>query len=61
MGQRLRTLWRRSAGDQGVAIVEYALLLALLAAACFAAIQAMGSPVSGLFFRVTTSIQSIPY
>jgi Flp pilus assembly pilin Flp len=61
MGKRLQTFWRRTAGDEGVAIVEYALLLALIAASCFAAIQAVGSPVSGLFNQMTTAIESITF
>lgn len=61
MGKCLQILWRRRADEYGVAVVEYALLLSLIAAACFAAIQAVGSPVSGLFNRVITSVQSITF
>jgi Flp pilus assembly pilin Flp len=59
MGKHLQTLWRRRSAEDGVALVEYALLLSLIAAACFAAIRAVGSPVSGLFTRAITAIQSI--
>lgn len=58
MGKRLRALWRRRSDEDGVAMVEYALLLSLLAMACFVAVQALGSPVSGLFSRMTEVLQS---
>jgi Flp pilus assembly pilin Flp len=61
MGKRLQTLWKQGTAEVGVAMVEYALLLGLLAAACFTAIQAVGSPVSGLFNRMTTAIQSVTF
>jgi Flp pilus assembly pilin Flp len=61
MGCRLKTLWRRITAEHGVALVEYALLLGLLAAGCFAAIQSLGSPVSGLFNNMTTAIQAVRF
>jgi pilus assembly protein Flp/PilA len=61
MHRRLNTRWGRIADENGAAMVEYALLLGLLAAGCFAAIQAVGSPVSGLFNSMTTAIQSITF
>ena len=59
MGKHLQTLWRRRSTEDGAAVVEYALLLSLIASACFVAVQSLGSPLSGLFNRAIMALQSI--
>ena len=38
---------RRSARDRGASLIEYALLLALIAVACFAAVAYLGNQTNG--------------
>jgi pilus assembly protein Flp/PilA len=45
-----------TAGEEGAAVVEYALLLALLAVVTVAAISLIGSSLSAIFQTVATSI-----
>jgi pilus assembly protein Flp/PilA len=42
--------------DSGASMVEYGLMVALVAAACVTAVTALGTAVSGKFNSVATSI-----
>lgn len=42
--------------DRGASLVEYALLLALLAMVCIAALSALGSTTSGSFSEMTSEL-----
>ena len=43
---RFRTFVQRLAGERGASIVEYALLIALLAVVCLIAVNTIGDPTS---------------
>ncbi len=42
--------------ERGAALVEYALLLALIAVVCIVAITALGNKISAMFTAITTAI-----
>ena len=42
--------------ERGASLVEYALLLALLAVVCIAALTALGSTTSGTFSEMTSEL-----
>jgi pilus assembly protein Flp/PilA len=46
--------------ERGAALVEYALLLALIAVVCIAALTALGGDASDKFSDVGNSISNIP-
>jgi Flp pilus assembly pilin Flp len=50
--RRLRKLSRIAADEEGQALVEYALLVSLVALACFVAVQAFGLGVSELYSKI---------
>ena len=52
---RLGLLARRTASEDGQALVEYALLVSLVAMTAFVAVQAFGLGVSGLFSTVVAN------
>jgi Flp pilus assembly pilin Flp len=56
----LRTGRDRLAGEQGPALVEYALILGVVAVLTIGVLQALGVSVSGVLNRVSTSISSVP-
>ena len=43
-------------GEKGASLVEYALLVALIAVACIVAIRALGSKVSTQFSTITSAL-----
>jgi len=43
-------------GEEGAAMVEYGLMLALIAVVCIAAVTAVGTKTSTMFSSVTASI-----
>lgn len=47
-------------GDKGATAVEYAIMLALIAAVIFGAVAAMGLSVTGLFDSVNEQFSSAP-
>ena len=49
----------RSVQEQGQALVEYALILALITVVTIAVLQAMGVDVSKILDKVSTSLSSI--
>lgn len=49
---RLRQLARRAASEDGQALVEYALLVSLIALAAFVAVEAFGLGVSQLYSKI---------
>lgn len=58
--QRFSTaVGRRSAAEEGQALIEYALILALVAVATIGVLQAMGTNVTGLLDRVGTGMASV--
>ena len=46
-------------GDEGQALVEYALILALIAVVTIAVLQAIGVNVSKILNKVSTSLSSV--
>ena len=58
---RFRTAARRCVeDDQGQALVEYAVILALVAVLTLGVLQALGVSVSGILNRVSTSLSTVP-
>ena len=58
---RFRTAGRRCATDEsGQALVEYAVILSLVAVLTLGVLQALGVSVSGILNRVSTSLSSVP-
>ena len=52
-------LIQRFAGDRrGVTFIEYALIAALVAVACFSILQTMGSRLTSLFTTVSNKVSS---
>lgn len=50
---------RRTRGAQGASLVEYALLVALIAIVCFAAVIFFGQSTSAEFESIGSSIQNV--
>jgi pilus assembly protein Flp/PilA len=58
--QRLAiALRRRTAAQDGQALIEYALILALIALITIGVLQALGHSVSGVLNKVGTSMSSV--
>ena len=53
----LQHLLRRDKGDLGASLVEYALLVALIAIVCVVAISLLGANASNKFSQVGSGIQ----
>jgi Flp pilus assembly pilin Flp len=51
---RLRELARRAAAEDGQALVEYALLVSLVALTAFVAVETFGLGVSGLYSEINS-------
>jgi Flp pilus assembly pilin Flp len=51
---RVRELARRAASEDGQALVEYALLVSLVALTAFVAVQTFGLGVSGLYSQINS-------
>jgi Flp pilus assembly pilin Flp len=51
---RLEDLARAARDEEGQALVEYALLLSLIAVVCFVSVQAFGLGVSHLFSKINS-------
>ena len=52
VARRLRRLAEMVKDEDGQALVEYALLVSLVAITCFAAVEAFGLGVSGLYSKI---------
>ncbi len=50
----LVTTWWFARDERGASLVEYALMLALIAMVCIAAVSALGSTTSGSFSEATS-------
>jgi pilus assembly protein Flp/PilA len=50
---------RRTAAQEGQALIEYALILALIALITIGVLQALGHSVSGVLNKVGTSMSSV--
>jgi len=51
--------WNRFVGEEdGATMVEYGLMVALIAVVCIAAVTLVGSSLSSLFGRVNTNISN---
>jgi pilus assembly protein Flp/PilA len=42
--------------EEGATMIEYGLMLALIAAVCVGAVKALGSAASGMFTTITNSL-----
>ena len=49
---RFREFTRRASSEDGQALVEYALLISLIALTAFVAVEAFGLGVSGLYSKI---------
>ena len=56
----IRTWITADRGDRGASLVEYALLVALIALVCFAAIGFLGGEVSSRFDDTGSSFANMP-
>jgi Flp pilus assembly pilin Flp len=60
VGRRsLAAAQRRIAGEGGQALIEYALILALIALVSIGVLQLLGQSVSGFLGRVSSSLSSV--
>lgn len=58
--QRISTaVGHRIAGQEGQVLIEYALILALVALATIGVLQALGLNVAGILDRVSTGMSSV--
>jgi Flp pilus assembly pilin Flp len=58
--QRFSTaVGRRGAAEDGQALIEYALILALVALATIGVLQVLGTNVAGLLNRVSTGLSTV--
>jgi Flp pilus assembly pilin Flp len=58
--QRLSTaVGHRGAAEEGQALIEYALILALVALATIGVLQVLGTNVAGLLTRVSTGLSTV--
>jgi Flp pilus assembly pilin Flp len=55
---RLQVLLRRASAEDGQALVEYALLLSLIALVAFGTINAFGHGVSSLYSQIVSGVQA---
>jgi Flp pilus assembly pilin Flp len=52
--ERLQDLIRAAQDEEGQALVEYALLVSLIAVVCFVSVQAFGLGVSHLYSKINS-------
>jgi Flp pilus assembly pilin Flp len=57
---RLTAACSRSAAEEGQALVEYALILALIAVLTIGVLQSLGHNVSAVLNKVSTSMSAVP-
>jgi Flp pilus assembly pilin Flp len=58
--QRVSTaVGRRGAEEEGQALIEYALVLALVALATIGVLQILGTNVAGILTRVSTGLSTV--
>ena len=57
--RRLAGMKARFTNDEGQAIIEYALVLALIAIVSIAALKALGTDISLLLHRVSSQMSSV--
>jgi pilus assembly protein Flp/PilA len=57
---RLAAVWYGSAKQEGQALVEYALILALIAVLTIGVLRALGQNVSAVLNKVSTSMSAVP-
>jgi Flp pilus assembly pilin Flp len=55
---RLKELARRASEEDGQALVEYSLLLALIAVVTFGAVNEFGLGVSNLYSQIVSGVQA---
>jgi len=53
----VRRMLHRSDGEQGASLVEYALLIALIAVVCIVAVSLLGGNASNKFSQVGSALQ----
>lgn len=57
LGHLIRS--RTDLDERGAAMVEYALLVALIAAVCVGVIATLGTSISGIFSGVSTKLSTV--
>ena len=55
---RLKELGRHASEEDGQALVEYSLLLALIAVICFGAVNEFGLGVSNLYSQIVSGVKA---
>jgi Flp pilus assembly pilin Flp len=55
---RLKVLARRASAEDGQALVEYSLLLALIAVVAFGAVNEFGLGVSNLYSQIVSGVKA---
>ena len=55
---KLKELARRASAEDGQALVEYSLLLALIAVVSFGAVNEFGQGVSGLYSQIVSGVKA---
>ena len=50
---------RFSKDEQGAALVEYGMLVGLIAVVCIAAVTALGTRIEGVFTTITTDLAAV--
>jgi Flp pilus assembly pilin Flp len=58
--QILTAVGHRLAGERGQALIEYALILGLVAVLTVGVLQALGHNVSSILDRVSTTLSAVP-
>ncbi len=56
----MRILQRIAKDESGAAMVEYGLLVGLIAVVCIVGIQQLGNNVNGVFCAINTAIAAVP-
>jgi Flp pilus assembly pilin Flp len=57
--RRLAAARCSATAEQGQALIEYALVLALIAVLTIGVLQALGRSVSGVLYRMSTSVSAV--
>jgi pilus assembly protein Flp/PilA len=52
----VRSLLRLKSNEEGATMVEYGLMVALIAVVCLVAVTALGTSIKGVFTSISTSV-----
>jgi pilus assembly protein Flp/PilA len=57
---QMKSLFQRFVKDQSATAIEYGLIAALIAVACIAAMQTLGTNLNAKFDKVATTLAAVP-